>query len=244
MGGGGVIAGLAAIGRGARYPPWLLITVALVAVAALAVLVLRALAAGGHLDVLAAAASLAGLTILRASGPTVRPGRALAAGMLVGVAADIMLTYLLFGLALAWGLRRSPTRLAAALAGVCVTLGPAYAWIRPVIFRNLARRQGKVGADTFYQLISDSFRHTLPPAMTLVVELAFIALAALLLWRLPDATPGRPAIRPALALSIAWLFIWYYPLPWYDTMVIGPPAAYPASPPDRALPGQMTAGTA
>ena len=395
MGGGGVIAGLAAIARGARYPAWLLIMAALVAVAALAVLapagstdtvsyatygrmtvlghdpyvmtpvqlhrlgdpigklshltwhrdpslygplataeqwaaaklggtsaarivlwlklwnaaaftgvmvgldrllrsdparrarahllwsvnplVLWALAAGGHLDVLAAGASLAGLTILRASGPSVRPGhvsrspagrrqgvafprrsfvapqsrqrrapwlaRALVAGMLVGVAADIMLTYLLFALALAWGLRRSPARLAAALAGICVTLGPAYAGIGPAIFRNLARRQGKVGADTFYQLISDSFRHTLPPAMTLVVELAFIALAALLLWRLPDATPGLPAIQPALAIGIAWLFIWYYQLPWYDTMVIGPLAVYPASRLDWAVLGQMTAGT-
>ena len=377
MGGGGVVAGLAAIARGARYPAWLLITVALVAVAALAVLapagstdtvsyatygrmallghdpyvmtpvqlhrlgdpigklshltwhrdpslygplataeqwaaaklggtsaarivlwlklwnaaafigvmvgldrllrsdparrarahllwsvnplVLWALAAAGHLDVLAAAASLAGLTILRASGPSVRPGhassspagrlqgpwlaRALAAGMLVGVAADIMLTYLIFALALAWGLRRSPARLAAALAGICLTLGPAYAWIGPAIFRNLARRQGKVGADTFYQLISGSFRHTLPPAMTLVVELGFIALAALMLWRLPDATPGMPAIQPALAISIAWLFIWYYQLPWYDTMVIGPLAVYPASRLDWAVMGQLTAGT-
>jgi len=377
MGGGGVVAGLAAIARGARYPAWLLITVALVAVAALAVLapagstdtvsyatygrmallghdpyvmtpvqlhrlgdpigklshltwhrdpslygplataeqwaaaklggtsaarivlwlklwnaaafigvmvgldrllrsdparrarahllwsvnplVLWALAAAGHLDVLAAAASLAGLTILQASGPSVRPGhassspagrlqgpwlaRALAAGMLVGVAADIMLTYLIFALALAWGLRRSPARLAAALAGICLTLGPAYAWIGPAIFRNLARRQGKVGADTFYQLISGSFRHTLPPAMTLVVELGFIALAALMLWRLPDATPGMPAIQPALAISIAWLFIWYYQLPWYDTMVIGPLAVYPASRLDWAVMGQLTAGT-
>ncbi len=377
MGGGGVVAGLAAIARGARYPAWLLITVALVAVAALAMLapagstdtvsyatygrmallghdpyvmtpvqlhrlgdpigklshltwhrdpslygplataeqwaaaklggtsaarivlwlklwnaaafigvmvgldrllrsdparrarahllwsvnplVLWALAAAGHLDVLAAAASLAGLTILRASGPSVRPGhassspagrlhgpwlaRALAAGMLVGVAADIMLTYLIFGLALAWGLRRSPARLAAALAGICLTLGPAYARIGPAIFRNLARRQGKVGADTFYQLISGSFRHTLPPAMTLVVELGFIALAALMLGRLPDATPGMPAIQPALAISIAWLFIWYYQLPWYDTMVIGLLAVYPASRLDWAVMGQLTAGT-
>src|SRR5215469_15119947 len=38
LGGGGVIAGLAAVARGARYPAWLLITGALVAVAVLAVL--------------------------------------------------------------------------------------------------------------------------------------------------------------------------------------------------------------
>ena len=361
LGGGGVIAGLAAIARGARYPAWLLITVALVAVAALAVLppagstdtvsyatygrmallghdpyvmtpaqlhrlgdpigklwhltwyrnaslygplataeqwaaaalgrtsavriilwlklgnaaaftgvvlgldrllhadparrarahllwsvnplVLWALMAGGHLEVLAAAASLAGLTTVRASGSGGRPGRALAAGMLVGVAADFILTYLLFGLALAWALRRSPARLAAALAGICATLVPAYAWIGPAIFRSLAGRQGKVGADTFYQVFSDSFRNSLPAAMTLVAELAFIALAVAMLWRLPDATAGMPAIQPALAISIAWLFIWYYQVPWYDVMAIGLLAVYPASRLDWAVMGQLTAGT-
>lgn len=203
-------------------------------------LVLWALMAGGHLDVLAAAASLAGLTIVRAGG---RAGRALAGGMLVGVAADFMLTYVLFAFALAWALRRSPARLAAALGGICVTLVPAYLAIGPAIFHSLHARQGKVSADTFYQLFSHSFRTALPPAMTLAVDLAFIALAALMLWRLPDAVPGMPAVQPALAISVAWLFIWYYQLPWYDVMVIGLLAVYPASRLDWAVIGQMTAAT-
>jgi hypothetical protein len=206
-------------------------------------LVLWALMAGGHLDVLAAAASLAALTILRASGSGSRAGPALAAGMLVGVAADFLLTYVLFGLALAWALRRSPARLGAAAAGICVTLVPAYAAVGPAIFHNLDGRQGKVGADSFYTLLAGSFRFSLPPAMTLAVDVAFIALAALMLWRLPDAPAGMPAIQPALAVSIAWLFIWYYQLPWYDVMAIGPLAVYPASRLDWAVLGQMTAGT-
>jgi hypothetical protein len=202
-------------------------------------LMLWALIAGGHLDVLAAAASLLGLTAVRARGP----GRALIAGMLIGVAADFMLTYLLLGLALAWALRRSVPALAAAAAGVCVTLLPAYAWIGTAIFHNLGTRQGKVGADTFYQLISATYRHTLPPGISLLVGLAFVALAALLIWRLPDAVPGLPAIMPALAIGIAWLFIWYYQLPWYDTMVVGVLAVYPASRLDWVVTGQLTAGT-
>ncbi len=200
-------------------------------------LLLWALIAGGHLDVLAAGAAVAGLTPLRAGAagarpvtpPVTRPVTALAAGLLVGVAADVMLTYLLFALALAWALRRSPAALAAALAGVGATLVPAYLWTGMPLFRALQRRQGKVGADTFYQLISASFRHQLPPAASLLVELAFVVLAALMLWRLPDAVPGMPAVKPALAISIAWLFIWYYQLPWYDTMVVGLLAVYPAS---------------
>jgi len=206
-------------------------------------LMLWALIAGGHLDVLAAAAAIAGLTMLRADGPAVRPARALAAGILVGVAADIMLTYLLLGLALAWALRRSVMAVAAALAGLCATLAPAYGWAGRHFFRALARRQGKVGADNFYQLISASFRHQLPPATTLLAEIALLVLVALMLWRLPDPLPGLPAIQPALAVSIAWLFIWYYQLPWYDTMAVGLLAVYPASRLDWAVIGQFTAAT-
>jgi hypothetical protein len=366
LGGGGVLAGLAAVSRGARYPAWMLVSVALVAVAALAVLppagstdtlsyatygrmallghnpyvmtpeqlqhtgdpvgrlahliwrndpslygplataeqraaarlggtspasiigwlklwnaiayggvvlgldrllradparrarahllwsvnplMLWALVAGGHLDVLAVAAGLLGLATLRSARPdTARPGvraaSAFASGMLVGLAADVVLTYLLLGLGLAWALRRSAAALAAALAGICVTLVPPYAWIGPPIFRALAKRQGKVGADNFYQLISPSFRHQLPPATSLIVGLAFVALAMLMLWRLPDAVPELPAIGPALAITIAWLFIWYYQLPWYDTMAVGLLALYPASRLDWAVTGQLTAGT-
>jgi hypothetical protein len=219
-------------------------------------LLLWALVAGGHLDVLAAAAAVAGLALLRARQPTApgaRPGgarpvapspsSALAAGLLVGVAADVMLTYVILGLALAWALRRSGPALAAALAGIGAMLGPAYAWAGPPIFRALARRQGKVGADTFYQLISASYRHHLPVGISALVGLAFLGLAGLMLWRLPEATAGLPAVRPALAISIAWLFVWYYQLPWYDTMAVGLLALYPASRLDWAVLGQLTAGT-
>ncbi|HTZ25258.1 MAG TPA: hypothetical protein VMC83_14805 [Streptosporangiaceae bacterium] len=211
-------------------------------------LMLWGLVAAGHLDVLAAAAALLGLTALRARGHgvhrhSVRPAAALAAGMLVGVAADFMLTYLLLGLAVAWALRRSVAGLAAALAGICATLLPAYALIGTAIFRSLEKRQGKVSADTFYQLISAAYRHTLPQSVSLLIGLAFVGLALLLLWRLPDAPAGLPAIMPALAISIAWLFIWYYQLPWYDTMAIGVLAIYPASRLDWVVTGQLTAAT-
>jgi len=211
-------------------------------------LMLWGLVAGGHLDVLAAAAALLGLTALRASGPgihrhRVRPAAALAAGMLIGLAADFMLTYLLLALAVGWALRRSAAGLAAALAGICATLLPAYAVIGTAIFHNLAKRQGKVSADTFYQLISATYRHTLPPGVSLLIGLVFVALAMLLLWRLPDAPAGLPAIMPALAISIAWLFTWYYQLPWYDTMAVGVLAIYPASRLDWVVTGQLTAAT-
>jgi hypothetical protein len=70
-----------------------------------------------------------------------------------------------------------------------------------------------------------------------------VALVLLLLWRLPDGPPGMPAIRPALAVSLGWLFLWYYQLPWYDTMAIGLLAVYPASRLDWAVIGQFTIAT-
>jgi hypothetical protein len=211
-------------------------------------LMLWGLVAAGHLDVLAAAAALLGLAALRARGHGadkhgVRPAAALAAGMAIGLAADFMLTYLLLGLAIAWALRRSVAGLAAALAGICATLLPAYALVGTAIFRSLAKRQGKVSADTFYQLISAAYRHTLPQSVSLLIGLGFVVLALLLLWRLPDAVPRLPAITPALAISIAWLFIWYYQLPWYDAMAVGVLAIYPASRLDWVVTGQLTAAT-
>ena len=211
-------------------------------------LVLWALVAAGHLDVFAAAASFLGLALVRSRRAEGSPGRpepaavtALAAGMLVGVAADFMLTYLLLALALAWGLRRSAAALAAAMAGVGAVVIPAYLWAgRPLIHSLLARR-GKATQYDFYQFLS--FRHQLSPAQDLLVAGVFVALALLLLWRLPDAVPDLPAVQPALAIAIAWLFVWYYQLPWYSAMIIGPLALYPATRLDYVVIGQMTATT-
>ena len=98
-------------------------------------LLIWGLVAAGHLDVLAAAAGLLGLLALgpqRASSPArVRSawtaaelGRALLAGGLVGLAADIKINYLAFGVGLAWALRRRPTAFLAAAAGGLLVLAP------------------------------------------------------------------------------------------------------------------------
>jgi hypothetical protein len=215
-------------------------------------LLLWALVAGGHLDILAAAASFAGLAIARSrrAGPARprRPARpdipvvtALAAGVLVGVAADFMLTYLLLGLGLAWALRHRAAALLAAMGGLGAVVVPAYLWTGWPLARSLLARKGKATAYDFYQFLG--FRHQLSPAQDLLVVILFAGLAVLLLWRLPDVSPDLPTIQPALAISIAWLFVWYYQLPWYSTMIIGLLALYPASRLDYAVIGQMTAST-
>ena len=226
-------------------------------------LVLWGLMASGHLDAFAAAAGFFGLAIVRCRRagpqPAPHPGSppgpaeperrgpeplvALAAGLLVGVAADFMLTYLLLALALAWGLRRWPAALLSAGAGLAVAVVPAYLWVGSPLIHSLLLRRGKVSADNFYQLFSAAYRHPLPPSADLAVVLVFGAMALLLLWRLPDAVPDLPALQPALAIGIAWLLVWYYQLPWYDVMIIALLALYPASRLDYVMMVQLTAGT-
>ena len=242
-------------------------------------LLLWSLIAGGHLDVLAAGASILGLTLVRSrprdpvpgntvlgttgpgttgpgtTGPgTTGPGTtgqadeppglltALAAGALIGVAADFMLTYLLLGVALLWALRRWGVALCAALTGIVVVVVPAYLPVGSPLIRALLDRRGKATADNPYHVFP-SMQGRLPPAADVAIVLAFLALAALLLWRLPDAAPRLPAIQPALAFGLAWLFLWYYQLPWYDTMIIGLLVLYPASRLDYVVIWQFTAGT-
>jgi hypothetical protein len=53
--------------------------------------------------------------------------------------------------------------------------------------------------------------------------------AAIIVWKLPDRTPAWPAATLALALSLAWIFMWPFQRPWYDVMIIAPLALYPAS---------------
>ena len=212
-------------------------------------LVLWGIVASGHLQGLATAASFLGLALLRARRPEGRPAAArpgllpaVAAGVMVGVAADFLLYYLLLGLALVWALRRSRTALLAAVASMGIVVVLPYLSLGSPSLRAMESRSTKSSADNFYQLFSKSFQHELPAGPRLLVMLACAALALLLLWRLPDAVPDLPAIQPALAVGIAWLFLWYYQLPWYTAMIIPLLALYPGSRLDYVVMMQLTAG--
>jgi hypothetical protein len=199
--------------------------------------------AAGHLDVLAAAAGLLGLLALGRQPDGARPGlaRILAAGALIGIAADIKINYALFGLGLAWALRRSPGRLAAAGAAAIATGAPGYLGFGLPAVRALADRRSQVSADTFYRFLSFDPHwqtHVTPLAAVLVVAVALLALR-----RMPAGAAARPAIRPALALSAAWLFFWPYQFPWYDVMIICLLLFYPASRLDWLVLGRLAAAT-
>ena len=207
-------------------------------------LLLWVLVAAGHVDVMAAAAGFLGLALLRRTEPGGEPGllRWLAAGMLIGLAVDLKATYVLFGLGLAWAARRSLAALLCAGTGAAAVVVPAYAPFGLPVIKALVSRDGEASIGNFYQTGSGLHQYVLPHIL-LLGGLAFAVVAVLLLVRLPDGTPGLPAVQPALALSIAWLFFWPYQFPWYDAIAFCLLALYPASRLDWLMIARLTAAT-
>jgi hypothetical protein len=193
-------------------------------------LLLWVLVAAGHVDVMAAAAGFLGLLVLRKRADAGGPGvlTALGAGVLVGLAADLKATYVLFGLGLAWALRRSVVALLSAAVGAALVVVPSYAGFGWASARALLSRDGQASIGNFYQTFIGS-RQVVVPHLLLIGGLAFAAVALLMLWRLPDGVPGLPAVKPALAISVAWLFFWPYQFPWYDAIALCLLALYPVS---------------
>jgi hypothetical protein len=158
------------------------------------------------------------------------------AGLAIGVATGIKAEYALFGLAVAWACRRSVKPLAAAAAGFVLAVVPAYLAAGTPAIKVLITRSPGITWDTMYQLFwrpvlgSTQFGVTsVPPHLELVAYLLFAAVAVLAVLRLPDPLPDLPAVTPALALSLAWLFVTAFQRPWYDVMALSLLALYSAS---------------
>jgi hypothetical protein len=183
------------------------------------------LIAAAHLDTLAAAAGLLGL-VLAAGWPATaaagqeRLGRVLAGGMLVGLAADVKITFALFGLGLAWSLRRSVGACIAAVCGMLGVLLPTYGWFGPPAVEALLNRGNRVTADNFYQLFSRNGHGLLMTHVDVVAMVVGVGVAIVVLSRLPIRATVQPGMFAALGLSTAWLFTWQYQLPSYEAMII------------------------
>jgi len=212
------------------------------------------LIAAAHLDVLAAAAGMLGLVI--AGGwptlpalPTItaagqpRLSRVLAGGALIGLAADVKVSFVLFGLGLAWALRRHPRSCLVAGFGMLAVLLPSYAWFGWPAIRSVERRGNRTTADNFYQLFSSAPHGFLLQHVDLIAAAIVVGVAVVTLTRLPGRGTAQPAIFAALALSIAWLFVWQYQLPSYDAMLICLLILVPAGWLDWLVIIRLTAGT-
>ncbi len=207
-------------------------------------LLLWGLIAAGHVDMIAAGGGLIGLLLLRPRRGEASPGTglAIAAGLILGAAADVKIPYIIFLVAAAWTLRRSVRPLVVTAGTALAVLVPSYLWYGPPAIEAVLERTSKVTADNFYQLFSGPggliYRYLPEVAIG-----ATLALAALMLARLPEARSPIVALRIALALSCAWLFVWPYQLPWYDAMIFCLLVFYPASRLDWLVLARLTAGT-
>ncbi len=183
------------------------------------------LIAAAHLDVLAAAAGVLGL-VLAAGWPTMpvpgqeRLGRVLAGSVLVGLAADIKITFVLFALGLAWALRHSIAACIVAACGIVGVLLPSYGWFGPPAVEAVLDRGNRTTADNFYQLFASSGHSFVMTHVDVIATVIGVGVAIVVLSRLPIRATAQPAIFVALALSTAWLFTWQYQLPSYDAMII------------------------
>jgi hypothetical protein len=210
-------------------------------------LLLWEIVASGHIDGLAIAFGLGGLATLRFSNtgftntgfskiaqPTL--ARCAAAGALLGVAAAIKSPFALFLVGALWAVRRSPARIASVLAGWAAFVVAVYAIAGGPAVHVLFQRGSQITWDNLYQLLYRPFGLAgglgadNAPAWVFPLALAvFLVVAIALFFRLPDRVPGLPAVTPALALSMAWIFFWPFQRPWYDVMIIALLALYPAS---------------
>jgi hypothetical protein len=199
-------------------------------------LLLWEIVAGGHVDGLAAVFGLLGVAALRARRQQVDVASAAVSGLLIGVATGIKVEYVLVGAAVAWACRRSLRAFTAAAAGFLVVVLPAYLAAGTPAVKVLITRSPGVTWDDMYQLLwRPVFGYTqftassVPPHLESVAYLLFAAVALLALLRFPDRVPGLPAVAPALALSLAWLFVTAFQRPWYDVMAMSLLALYSAS---------------
>jgi hypothetical protein len=197
-------------------------------------LLLWEIVAGGHIDGLSAVFGLVAILVLRRD---LSARWAFVSGLLIALAAGVKVEYALLGLAVAWACRRSVRALGAALAGFAVLTVPAYALAGSKAIKVLFTRGGGITSDTMYQLFwrpvlgwNKGFSvNSVPPHLVLVAYLLFAVIAVLAVLRLPDRAPEFPALAPALALSLAWLFVTPFQRPWYDVMAITLLAVYAAS---------------
>lgn len=190
-------------------------------------LMLFAVMADGHNDVLPAAMAVTALVTLR----RIDFRRGLFAGLLLGMAIGVKASFAIFFIGLAWAARGSVRALLALGLGVVAILVPAY----------LLAGQGAISASAL-GLASGEQPNLLwhdvselwgwQDAVSRTNTLALIAsgvFALLLLSRMPQGPRELPAVRTALALALALLVVSPLQRVSYDAMIFPLLAVMPAS---------------
>ena len=200
-------------------------------------LMLFAIMANGHNDVVAAAAGVSALFALR----RVDSLRGLLAGILLGLAAAVKAPYALFGLGLAWTARRSPRVVAAVALGAAAVLVPAY------LLAGRAAISATVGLTGHWPVGPWStvaahlgWQHEFVRTNTLGL-IASAVLAVILLWRMPAGPRDLPAVRISLALALGLLILSPQQAAWYDAMIFPLLAVFPVTRLDWIVVARATA---
>jgi hypothetical protein len=190
-------------------------------------LMLLAVMAGGHDDVLGVIFAVLSVAALRRADFT----SGLLAGVLAGTAIAFEAPFALVALGLAIAALRSPRALSGVALGVTGVVLPTYAIAGKLAVASVLSEGGR-GFSTYqpWQLVArfaPSFG-TLSRTDTAAIA-ASVALAAFLLWRMPPGLPQFPAARPALALILAWLILSPQQRTWCDVTIFTLLALMPAT---------------
>jgi hypothetical protein len=108
---------------------------------------------------------------------------------------------------------------------------------------------GLVTFDSFWRIFYRPFGYTSAPiSLEVLAFVCVVGVAVLLAWRLPPGPEQLPAVRPALALTLAWLLVYPLQRPWYDAAAFCLMAVYCASRLDwlmlaRAVPAALAVAT-
>jgi hypothetical protein len=190
-------------------------------------LMLLAVMVGGHNDVIGSVFALLAVAAFRRTDFI----SGLLAGVLAGAAITLKAPFALVAVGLAIAAIRSPRALAGlALGGAAVCL-PTYAIAGKLAITSVISESGR--AFSTYQpwqlmaRFAPSFG-TLSRTDTVAFGVT-ILLAAFLLWRMPAGPAEFPAVRPALALLLAWLILSPQQRTWYDVMLFPLLALMPAT---------------
>jgi hypothetical protein len=190
-------------------------------------LMLLAVMAGGHNDVLGVIFAVLAVAAFRRTDFI----SGLLAGVLAGTAVVLEAPFALVVLGLAIAAIRSPRALAGiALGGTAVVL-PTYAMAGKLAVVSVLSEGGR-GFSTYqpWQLVArfaPSFGTLSRTDMVAIA--ASVVLAAFLLWRMPPGLAQFPAVRPALALILAWLILSPQQRTWCDVMIFTLLALMPAT---------------
>ncbi|MBC7639482.1 MAG: DUF2029 domain-containing protein [Rhodoferax sp.] len=174
---------------------------------------------GAHVDLLAAALGLGALLLV--------PRRSLLAGVLLGAAVGVKLTFVLFAPAILYALWRNRSGWRPVLlgvAGAALVLVPSYVVAGSHAFDQLGQARRFVSLATPWRLLVDAYgaRGLVLLLWPLVAVVLVVLLARALRPRPAGSDVTSDAARAAVVLGAAYVLAAPYSLPWYDAIAWAP----------------------